>query len=314
MKMKIYNILAAALFLSFAGCSDSEDWTPGPADNESGTRAYIVKPAKTSYICDIEAADSQTTIDVTIARTITDEAVSIPLNLKSDSESDGISLSGNAVFAAGQKETTIYVDFAGIPVGEWKSFTIEIPDDQFYTYGIGLPSVQFSVIKSKWIERAEKVTYYYWNDANKDIYPKTYGKMFQLDGTYQFKMTDFLGSGLDMEFICETSKTTKFLPLINADYETANDTDYHSWYFYDEANDSYPSWTPGGDSNVAGIQYLWVYGYDDDYEYSYITMIDDQSSLYGYVYLNSYIDYTDGSYGYANLYATFNLNENPFTK
>lgn len=312
MKLKIYHILAAALLLPFAGCSDTEEWTPGPEDNESGTRAYIVKPSKTSYICDIEAIDSETTIDVNIARTISDEAISIPLVLKSDSE--GISLTGNAEFAAGQTETTVTVDFEGIPIGEWKTFTVEIPDDQFYTYGIGLPSVQFSVIKSKWIERSSKVTYYYWDDANRDIYPKTYGQLFQLDGTYQFKMTDFLGSGLDMEFICDTGKTTKFLPLYNADYASANDTDYHSWYFYDEANETWPSWVPGDVSGVAGIQYLWVYGYDDDYEYSYITMVDNSSTLYGYVYLNSYIDYTDGTGGYANLYATFNLNENPFTK
>lgn len=318
MKIKIYHILAAALILPFAGCSDSDEWTPGPEDNNAGTRAYIVKPDKTSYICDLDNPDSKAVVDVTVRRLITDEAITMPLVL--ESESEGITLKGTAEFAAGQAETTVSVDYDGIPESEWKTFTVSIPDDQYYTYGIGLPSLRYSVIKSRWIECADKVTYYYWNTSSKDIYPKTYGQMFQLEGTFQFKMTDFFGSGLEMEFICDSAKESKFLPIYNADYESAADTEYNSWYLYDEAAQNWPTWTPGDVSGVPAIQYLWVYGYSEDEDtgeetlWSSITMIDDKSTLYGYLYLNSIIYYDDDSDAYASLYATFNLNENPFTK
>lgn len=318
MKIRIYHILAAALILPFAGCSDSEEWTPGPEDTESGTRAYIVKPDKTSFIFDLDDPDAKPVVDVTVRRLITDEAITIPLVL--ESESEGITLNGTADFAAGQAETTVSVDYSGISESEWITFTLSIPDDQYYTYGIGLPSLRYSVIRSRWVECADKVTYSYWNLSDKKIYPNTYGQMLQLQGTFQFKMTDFFGSDLEMEFICDSAKESKFLPLINADYESANDKDYNSWYLYDEATQTWPTWTPGNVSGVPAIDYLWVYGYSEDEAtkdvdlYSSITMVSDKTSLYGYLYLNSYINFDDGSKAYADLYAEFNLYENPYKK
>ncbi len=309
--MKIYHILAAALIFPIFGCSDSDEWTPGPTDTESGVRAYFVKPSKTSYIFDTESSTEAAEVDVTVERLITDEGISIPLKLTS--EADGISLSGNAEFKAGQNETTVTVNCEGIEVGKQVSFTLEIPDNQFYTYGIGLPSVKYTVIKSTWVEISEKVTYWYWDSSSEDIYPQTYGKLYQLEGTNQFKMTDFFGSGLDMDYECTSGDYTQFVPLNNCDFESAKGTSmeqYEFWYLYDDETDDWPEWTPGNVEGYPSIYYLGVYGSEG---YCNITMIDDPTDLYGYLYMSSYLTYSNGE-GYANLYATFYLNQNPFNK
>ena len=310
MKKKIYYILATALLLPLAGCDDSDKWTSGPEDTETGVMAYFVKPSKTSYVFDTTSTTAEAVIDVTVARSITTDAISIPLTLVTDSE--GITVSGNAEFQAGQSETTVKVNYQGIPEGNQVSFTLEIPDNQFYTYGLGMPSVTYSVIKSKWNECADSVTYWYWDYDGNEVYPNTEGKMYQLEGTFQFKMTDFFGSGLDMEFICTTGDTTAFNPLINADYDTEKGgslEQYSCWYIYDEENQTWPTWTPGNVEGYPEIWYAMVYGSDD---YTDITMIDDAETLYGYLYLSTYINFSNGTGDYGDWYATFNLYENPF--
>lgn len=298
------------MLLPLVGCDNSDDWTPGQADNEYGVRAYFVTPSTTSYIYDTAAVNVDPVIEVTVARSITDNAVSIPLKMTADG--DGVTLLGNAEFAAGQEETTVGINYSGIPEGRQITVSLEIPDDQFYTYGAGLPSVSYTVIKSTWLEIADKVTYWYQNSNGDNVYPHTYGKLYQLEGTYQFRMTDFFASGLDMKFMCTTGDYTGFYPLTNADYDSAKGTsleEYEFWYFYDSATETWPEWTPGGDPDALGISYVGVYGQET---YCNITMVDDPEKLYGYLYMTTYITFADESGDYGYWYATFYLNENPF--
>lgn len=311
MKTKIFNIFAAAMLLPLAGCDNSDDWTPGPADNDYGVKAYFVTPSTTSYVYDISDTSAEPVIEVTVCRSITDGAASIPLKLVSEVE--GVTLSGNAEFAAGQDQTTVQINYGDIPLGKEATVSLEIPDDQFYTYSVGLPSVSYSVIRSTWVEIADGVTYLY-QDANGDnVYPYTYGSLYQFEGSYRFKMTDFFATGLDVQFICTTGDTTGFYPLTNANYDYGKGywpDEYEFWYFYDTTNDEWPDpWTPGNEAGYTALYFVGVYGASD---YSDITMVYDPEDLYGYLSLTTYITFANNTNDFGYWYATFYLNENPF--
>ncbi|MCM1491227.1 MAG: hypothetical protein NC095_10450 [Muribaculum sp.] len=309
MKIKIYHILAASLMISFAGCSDSDEWTPGPSDEAAGTRAYFISPTKTSYIFDSESDESEQIIDVTVARLDTENATSVPLALTSETE--GFSLLGNAEFEAGQAKTTVSVSCSGLPMGQRASFTLAVPEDQFYTYGEGLPSVSFSAIKASWVECADNVTYMYQYDAGGNMYPNTHGQMFRLEGTNQYKLTDFFGSGLEMQFICNTGKSTQFIPLINCDFNSAG-SDYDGldyWYLYDDENQTWPEWTPGDVEGYPAVQYVGIYGSTG---YSSMNMVYNESTLYGYLTLATDVTFDNGDFSWGTWYVTFNMKYNPF--
>lgn len=310
MKVKIYNIMAVSMLLSLAACSNSEDWTPGPADNEAGVRAYFNNPTKTSFVFEADAPSSEQTIDVKVSRFVTDNAISIPLELTSETE--GFSLLGNADFEAGQSETSVTVSCAGIPAGKQAAFTLSVPENQFYTYGEGLPSVSFSAIKASWIECADNVTYIYQYLSGEEMYPDTKGRMYQLEGTFQFRLTDFFGSGLDMEFICNTPNSTMFSPLMNCDFENAAGGDYagmQCWYLFDDENQTWPEWTPGNAEGYPAVAYVVFWG---DTSYSTLKMIDNASTLYGYMDLSTDVTFDDDSFEWGVWYVTYNLKYNPY--
>lgn len=309
MKMKIYHILAMTLALPIVGCSDSDDWTPGPVDEAPGVKAYFTNPAKSSFIFDSESDASEQIIEVPVSRIDVTEAISLPISLTSDSE--GFSLLGNAEFAAGQRETTVQVSCAGIPMGKHVSFTLAIPDNQFYTYGLGLPTVSYTAIKADWILLSDDVYYQYQYDAGGIMYPDTYGYLYRLEGTNQFRLTDFFGSGLDMEFVCNTGATTRFMPLINCDFDSAG-SDYAGldyWYLYDDENQTWPEWTPGNAEGYPAVQFVGIYGSTD---YSSITMVYDEENLYGYIYLATDVTFDNGDFEWGTWYVNFYLKENPF--
>lgn len=309
--MKLYHILAVAAFLPFVSCDNSDNWTPGPVDDAAGVKAYFPVPSKTSYEFEADADESSMVFDVKVSRSITTDAISIPVSLTSDSE--GVTVLGNADFAAGQETTTVSVNVGGIPIGKDVTVTLTLPEDQYYTYGVGMPSAQFSVIKARWIEISSNVTYSYYDTGNNQLYPDTYGVMYQLEGNTRFKLTDFFGSGLDMTFNCNTPDETTMSPLINADFENVYDEDKeeNGWYLYNEAEQTWPSWVPGG---LSGYTAIWdVTFYDNDYD-TLLCMVSDPDTLAGYLSCLTAVTFADGTFKWGGFFVNFNLKYNPFEK
>lgn len=295
---------AAMVLLMAGGCSDSDDWTPGPQDNETGVSAYFEKPSQTSYVFDSSSSADYMTFPVTVSRQVTDNAVSIPITLTSDV--DGFSAPSTVDFAAGAATASFDVACSGLPDGKRANVTITLDPAQTDIYGEGLYAVEYSVIKSDWVEISDNVRYLY-----NSMYPNTSGKMYILDGTHLFKLTDFFGSGLNVEFNCDTPDATAFVPVSNADYENVDDEDkdYNGWYLYDEANVDYPEWTPGDAEGYTPISYLLLYANADD---SYCQMIYDSSTLYGYMSFTTGVILADGGWQWGAFQIDFNLKYNPF--
>lgn len=300
--MKLYKISSYVLGIFLAtiagGCSDSDDWTPGPQDTETGVAAYFNNPSKTSYTFDSAADESSMVIEVSVKRQHTAEAASVPLILTSDVQ--GFTIPNTVDFAAGESISTFMINCANIPDGQTASVTVSLDPAQTDIYGEGLYEVTYSVIKADWIEISDNVTYYYDN-----VYPETTGKMYQLDGTDQFKFTDFFGSGLEIKFNASTPTPSVINPLENAVYDTSYPDE---WYLYDEENQTYPTWVPGNLSGYKAIEDMYVYGNG----YTTINLCSDSTTRYGYINFTLSMSYSDGTSGFAYYSIDFNLKYNPF--
>ena len=296
--------------MSLTGCSDSDDWTPGPQDTATGVSAYFPMPSKSSFIFDSEGKTAEMNVDITVSRAVTDAAASIPVILTSGSEGFSI-VTPTAEFAAGEASTTVTVNCGGIANGVKESFTLSLPEDQTDIYGEGLAAVSCSVIKSEWKVISDQARYIYSYSDYSQMYPNTYGTLEHLDGTYMFKLTDFFGSGLDVTFECSSTAQTPFLPLNNAMFGVAPDgyEGLECWYLYDEANQTYPSWTPGGVDGYAGISYLLFYGLSN---FTSIYMNYDPENLYGYIAFTCDVDFDNGDFAWGAYQADFYLKYNPF--
>lgn len=308
MKPYILKTMLGVVSLTLmTGCSDSDDWTPGPQDTETGVIAYFPLPDKLSYIFDINGPKEEMSINVEISRQITDKAISFPITMITDAE--GISTPETIDFAEGETSTTITIDCSGIPKGQPAKFTLALPSDQTDTYGEGLTSMTFSVINSVWIQMADYARYIYSYTDYSEMYPATYGDIYMLEGTNMFKLTDFFGSGLDVTFNCDSAKDTLFAPLTNAEF--INDSDGGGWNLYNEAEQTYPVWVPGDLSGYPAITNLYLY---NDIDFSYINMIYKESDLgyYGYIGLSPYLEFDDGNWNYGAYQVDFYLYENPF--
>lgn len=305
--MKLYNLTIAAgallTLFSAAGCSGSDDWKPGPEDTEKGVSAYFPVPAKTSYIFDSEADPEDMKIEVNVSRQNIADAIAVPLSLSSGAEGCGIPSAVN--FEAGEAEASFILDCAGIPDGKMQEVTISLDPSQTDIYGIGLDAVTFSVIKAEWTLISDNLRY----SLQYGNYPDVFSNMYHLQGTTQLKLENFFGSGLDIIFDCPSQYITPFIPTVNALVE---DEALLEWELYDEANQTYPEWNPGNDSANPYITYLYAYGADDGYDWTYGDMYYNASTGYGYFYMCFYLETDDGNWGYAYPYLDFNLKYNPF--
>lgn len=307
---KLYMLPAMLLLVAAGGCSDSDDWTPGPQDTDTGVSAYFPVPSKTSYIFDSDSDPADMTILVNVSRNITEGSISIPVTISSDAE--GFSAPSTVDFSDGAADASFTISCSGIPKGTTVNVTATLDPSQTNTYGIGMDAVTYSVIKADWLEVSDNVTYYYMDSGSTERYPSTTGSLYMLEGTHTFKFNDFFGSGLDITFNWNGDPTGEVLvPQTNADFENVYDEDkeLNGWYLYDEAEQDWPSWTPGGASDEPAITYLLFYasgGYSDIY------FGTDSDPLSCSILSTVGVDLENGSFywGFYNLY--FTLKYNPF--
>lgn len=311
MKLSIHLLPLAALALGAAltGCSDSDDWTPGARDTETGTVAYFGPQAKYNYVFGSDADAADMAFDVTVRRVLTDAAVSLPLTV--ETEVEGFVCDPTVDFAAGEEEATFHVNCSGIPAGTVHDITISLPADQTDVYGPGVNQLSLTAIISDWQLLADPVTYYYFDSNNMPLFDNTKGKLYHLKGTLMFKLTDFFGSGLEIPFSANTQSETAFIPTANAlkYIDVWGYDDYDCWYLYDEAQSLYPVWSPGNVEGAPSINYALFYGKT----YSTVTMIYNSTTLYGYAGFSTEFTLSNGNVVWSYPQLDFYMNYNPFT-
>lgn len=307
MKTRIF-LPVVAVGLCLTACHD-DDYTyevgePAP----QGTVSPYFPSTVASYYA-FSPLDEKV-ITIPVERKITDQAVTLPLSFST--EAQGFQFPSEVSFAQGQAEAEIQIDCSGIAHKVESSFSVTFPSEQLNPYVEGYTSLDITAILSEWTLYAEGVT------ATLDEKNAITGDIYMLEGSRQFKFSNFLNSTVDVILNLPTTYTEPWgvglgnsyalVPIKNYDDETVEGW----WYICNddatEDNDieGWPVWSFDGVSTPR-ISYLSVM---DDASYSsvfpYYTYEDAPDQPAGYLSAWVWLDFEDGtSKGcYANLYFT----------
>lgn len=305
------SLTMAALSTLATGCSNDDNWQPGPDTNPGCMTMYFGQMPTYNII--LEPDDSRL-IPVTVGRANTQEAATI--DIIAEECPVGAVIPTTVTFAPDQQETTIYVDLENMPPKSRGTVKIGFADEVTSPYGAGTATLSFNVtVSGAWVPVANDAVLSCINFSTQEkIYPDMTTALYNLDGTDNFKLTDFMNSGVDFVFTMVTPGNgwTYIKPTKN--YVDCNDAynDFgwgkpsdEGWFLYDDTNDEYPYWSPDGATypEISYIEFAYNYSYmqliyDDD-NHGYMTFSGPY--LYGiarYVTIN--VDFTTTFTPYIN--------------
>lgn len=300
--MKLHNLintafvaaLGAGMLTACQGDNTSCNIEGEPVNPDS---PQIYFPKAESYYYEF-LGDDDKEITVEMARLNYKEALEVPVRVETTAE--GFSVPETISFEAGQESVKFVVDCSEIPPKQMCELKITVDESMQTPYAAGSSAYEAKVmILGSWVVIASDVTYTY-----DYLYTQSSGTLMQLEGTERYKLTNFLGSGLDLPFELGYKSGNRYVisPISNyMTYEEAspgyNNDPYVSWYFYDSENQYWPSWSPDG--NETEIDYALIYGMDNDDKtmYTYINFVKGN----GKVTISA--ELSDGSYPwiYADL-------------
>lgn len=299
-------IMLAACVGTLTSCSD-DNWAPGP-DDAAGCMTVFFGQLP-SYNIEIEADDSHV-ISVPVSRANYDLAATVPLKVSETMQ--GVVIPESVVFEAGQKTAVLNIDVTGTPSKTSGKIVLDIDPKYVGLYGAGGTSLTLNVtMAGAWVPVGEATVYYDDWTWTWTLYPSEKVTIYNLEGTTNFKIQNFVGSGLDFVFTCsDPSGSGYFKPLKNyytcVEYDSSYSYSETDFYLYNTEEQEWPAaWSVDGSSPL--ISYYTVYN-DDDYSTFDFT---DSSAVFQF---DGEVDYEDGSYGYLIARYQFKPLFNPFTQ
>ena len=143
---KFINILLAAAVTALAvvSCQKEEQVKPGTPDPEGCYGVYF--PVQEASGDHIYSPDMDRSVTITVTRTNTSGAITVPYTVVSDDEA--VFTFGKIEFADGQDETELEVTFENIEEGKKCAFSVQLNDDNAYVshYNSGAIAFDFSVM------------------------------------------------------------------------------------------------------------------------------------------------------------------------
>lgn len=287
------------MMLTFASCSDKDNWEPGPEAPADCMTVYFEPLSKYSIF--LLPTDSHI-LPFTISRAQYDEAAEVPLEIKSCPE--GASVPSGISFLAGQKSVTFDVDLTNTPSGTSSLLSMAIDPKYVSTYGAGLSEIDYNISIGDWEVVADSVRYRFDSTYTGSFYTS----LETLRGTGIFRFPNFMNSGIDFMFTLEPDKDNSSHYNIEPyqNYVWYNDDDpLEGWYFYDATNDTYPQIYP--QEGKKGISYALFWG--DGYDY-----LCFENGTNGWGYINVFeATFDDGSVSYVTItFTKINLIFDPF--
>lgn len=301
-----YKILGLIPVVALLAACDDDKWEAGPAV-EANMGVYF--SGQSAYSYEIEPDDSHL-LELKLARIDGSAAVSVPLEVVACPE--GVVVPQSVSFEAGSKTASVYVDVTNM--AEKSSGAIEIELDPAYTnvYAAGTSSIRLDVLMTGgWIPVCDELDVRYEDLSFSSVMPRQTTQLLQLDGTYKFKIVNFMYSGLDLYFNVEdivehqTSGSSQIIPYKNTVPFTEifpdDDDEYNMWIFYDTDKQELPHWTPPATDKEVDFAEFY-----SGKTYQQISFSKGTGKFRGTV------DYMDESWNYLYIDFTFKPNFDPF--
>ena len=281
-----------AMILATA-CDDKNDinYEPGSPTANGSMAVYFDDSNPSEFIFQPgEASD----IEIGVSRLNgIDTATEVPLVVTAD---DGLTVPATAKFEAGESNTTIKVAFANLEESKKYNLKVAVPEEyaDHYTTKPGASTYAGYIMVAAWESISDNVKMIWDTQGVENEFTTS---LQQLGNTNRFRFPNFLNSGVDYIFTVGSNSTAfpgYYSITTYANYEPYEGTEAKAAYFFDDATQSYPTWTVAdGTVEVADICILEDYGTTTGY--SCISIYKRS----GYVYLY-WTDYTDGSTEYYN--------------
>lgn len=308
----ICALLAVVVSAAMAACSDDYkyEWADKVADDSPA--AYFAASNKASEILTPDEYANHQSVRLAVRRLNTKGAVDVPIVVdRADKE---FAIPDKASFADGQEETTVEVGCQNLERLKTYSFAIHLDEKGTNPYleTDGSPVFNYNVLVAEWVKVVDKASLVW----GKSEYASTKSDIYWLEGQNRFRIENFLGSGIDLQYYIVAEDKETGIYTTDA-FNPADRTTWHGafmpydhflndpgggsfWYLMaDAANGEYAAWTPEG--GTLGIDYINFYSDATSDSYSFIDMQGSSSSYASF--LIPYVYYSDGSEsGYTYLY------------
>lgn len=294
--MKIRHYMMLAVAVAVAACGEDE-YGMGPEPSEGNVGAYFTSSNTANHILTPEefAVTREFTIDV--ARTDTDEAVTVPVIV--DYKDDAITVPSEVAFAKGSGTATLILSVSqDLEVGHTASFSLHLADEyvDYYAKTDGTPLFSGSFLVARWLKIVEDANVCDYGGVG--VIPTCTSDIYILEGNNRFYIDNFLGMGVKLGFTLSNSsfsykdRATWKGSIVVSDHVYKEVGDGYTYIYPQDDNENFLSWKSGDKT----ISYLCM---SESYDYgSYVETppIDLRASGSYYGYWQCYALYEDGSY------------------
>lgn len=190
---KYFSGLFCSALISFAvGCSE-DAYVPGEPENENSLGLYFGESGM-EYIV---GASSESTIEIPVFRTKSEEKVTVPLTLSVSA--DGIfSAPESITFEDGQTEQVIVVSLTMENIEFWKNYTcsVDLPHDSQYTFIYGDKPTSFKIEMTK-----EDYAPYASGVYNSSFFEQAWPQVLEYSPSLKkYRFSDLWTEGYDLTF------------------------------------------------------------------------------------------------------------------
>lgn len=269
---------AAAIALALTACDSNADdnYQPGQPTDPNCPAVYICADNEADILRTPD--DEFTSFDIRFARLKTDQAIDIPVNVTSPG--DFFQFPATVSFAAGEAETVMHVAVVGdVPRSTKLSYTLKLDPKNVDLYAAtnGGSTFTGSVLIADWKPFLQNVPF-----VPSNIYTQTvYSDIYKLEGANKFRIENFINSGITLYFSMAHNRYDGWIytmePYGDNCYYDPEGTAWNSWYLCDNGN--WPTFNL--EDGSTDCNYIYFYGWEDTYYYSYFKPEDGEGVFYG---------------------------------
>lgn len=278
---------------SFSSCGDDDSYAPGQEVSDDCPTVYFSNENASEIFV---TSDGDKSFSLKIKRENTTGAITVPVIV--DSKTGSFNIPESVSFADGEAETDMPITYDEFTGG--MNFSIHFADEYINPYKEVAGSTYYNATVAQ-LNKVADVSY-----ATDTRFANVTGSaIYSYSGQNKFQWTNFFGSGYDMTFTVDTSKTSGAVfdeddlsklsgDIVPLSYYSQDDYGYH--FVKEVGSDDYVTWTPAGQTDA--ITSFYFYGYYNGH-YSFIDFAPGSTSGNGYGYFwSTYINKSS----YENIY------------